>query len=93
MADDTPDALKSDLLTLPEVKSAMQADIDAYAMQFLTGCVKLAKQVQLMPDLWRAKRVIENMLTAMADANTQAEKEIVTASKPTAPFYGGIGID
>lgn len=79
---DSPAQLKADLLNDPDVRAAMQAELDDYAEQFLRGAVRLARQVQLMDDIWTAKKAIENLLWAVADANKQLAREALAKGKP-----------
>ena len=79
---DSPEQLKSDLAADPDVRAAMQAELDDYAEQFLRGAVRLARQVQLMDDIWTAKRVIETLLWSVAEANKQVAKDVLVKGKP-----------
>lgn len=83
--------LKRELMAIPEVQIATREAIRETAEKVLKGIVKLTLQCELLDDELKARRILENMMWAIAEANQEAAKQRVSADRPKPALRGQRG--
>lgn len=86
--DDTLEKLMDDMAANPEGRAAILRVLDDEAEHFLVLCVDVAKRIQLMDDVWKARRIMADWAVAMADLRGRMNKELAVQKRSTSTVEG-----
>lgn len=77
---DSIDDLKADLAAEPEAAAYLREQLHLEAENFLTLCVKCARDIEKMNDVWKARSIIFDVTVWAKELKTRLGKEVFATS-------------
>jgi hypothetical protein len=88
MTGDSIDRLKADLLTEPEVRAHLAAELDEEVQRFLLDVVRVARRLSQMDNVWEARRILADWAIAVTDLKERTGRELAVKSRPKPTLEG-----
>lgn len=79
---DSIDDLKADLAGEPEAAAYLREQLHLEAENFLTLCVKCARDIEKMDDVWKARSIIFDVTVWAKELKTRLDKEVFVTTRP-----------
>lgn len=76
------EALKADLLVEPGIETALRDQLYEESVAFLSLCVLAAKRIQMMDDVWRARRIMAEVTVWAKELKERMVKETTALQRP-----------
>jgi hypothetical protein len=79
---DSFDQLKADLAAEPGAGAFLRETLHLEAENFLTLCVKCARNIEKMDDVWKARSIIFDVTVWAKELATRTDKEVFATKRP-----------
>jgi hypothetical protein len=79
--EDTIEAFKADLAAEPDADAYLREELHRQAEDFLRLCVKCAKYIELLDDVWKAQEVMLDVTVWAKELSVRLGKEVVVKKR------------